>query len=141
MIRILTMRRTHYYVTFYIYISIIYVVHSFLFRIFLLTFFINQIICNRSYNGLNQGDPSSPLLFILFINDIVQNIHAGLDKCFTIDDMQLFLMLYADDAVVFAKSSEVLQSISYEFETYHNVTTFEFYLNDTKLEVVTSFKI
>ena len=41
---------------------------------------------------------------MLFINDIVQNINAGVEKIFTVDDMQLFLMLYADDAVVFAKS-------------------------------------
>ena len=47
---------------------------------------------------------------MLFINNIVQNINVGLDQIFTIDDLQLFLMLYADDAVVFAKSPEALQS-------------------------------
>ena len=57
-----------------------------------------------SFNGLKQGDPSSPLLFMLFINHIVQNINVGLDQIFIVDDMKLFLMLYADDAVVFAKS-------------------------------------
>ena len=48
---------------------------------------------------------------MLFINDIVQNIKADSNDIFTVDDMQLFLLLYCDDAVVFAKSPEVLQSM------------------------------
>ena len=40
---------------------------------------------------------------MLFINDIVQNIKADSNDIFTVDDMQLFLLLYCDDAVVFAK--------------------------------------
>ena len=69
-----------------------------------------------SYNGLKQADPSSPLLFMLYINDIVQNLNVGLDQIFTIDYLQLSLILYADDVVVFAKSPEVLQSILYDIE-------------------------
>ena len=44
----------------------------------------------NSYNGLKQGDPSSPLLFMLFINDIKQNINTDLNDIFTIDEMRLF---------------------------------------------------
>ena len=107
-----------------------------------------------------QGDPSSPLLSMLFINDIVQNINVGLDQIFTIDDLQLFLMLYADDVVVLAKSSEVLQSILYDIESYCTLwglnintaktkamvfekgrhTRFDFYLNNVKLEIAASIK-
>ena len=110
-----------------------------------------------SFNGLKQGDPSSPLLFMLFINDIVQNINAGVEKILTVDDMQLFLMLYADDVVVFAKSPVALQSILYDIESYCTLwdlkintkktkamifgkgrhTNFDFYINNTKLETVT----
>ena len=55
---------------------------------------------------------------MLFINDFVQNINVGLNNIFTIDEMRLFLLLYADDAFVFAKSPEVLQSILYDIEPY-----------------------
>ena len=69
-------------------------------------------------------------------------------------------MLYADDAVVFAKSPEVLQSILYDIESYCTLwglkiniaktkamvsengrhTHFDFYLNNAKVEIVTSLK-
>lgn len=69
-------------------------------------------------------------------------------------------MLYADDAVIFAKSPEVLQSMLNDIETYcvtwglkinttktkamifekGRNTTYNFYLNHTKLEIVSSFK-
>ena len=114
----------------------------------------------NSYNGLKQGDPSSPLLFMLFINDIKQNINTDLNDIFTIDEMRLFLLLYADDAVVFAKSPEVLQKILNDIESYCTLwglkintrktkamifekgrhTHFDFYLNNVKLELVDSFK-
>ena len=48
----------------------------------------------------------------------MQNTNVGLGQIFTIDDLQLFLILYADDGVVFAKSPEVLQSILYDIESY-----------------------
>ena len=70
------------------------------------------------------------------------------------------MLLYADDAVVFAKSPQALQSILDDIELYCRTwglkintsktktmifekgrhSTYDFYLNDVKLELVTSFK-
>ena len=51
----------------------------------------------------------SPLPFSLFLNDIevtfIQNGLEGLD----IDTFKLFMLLYADDIVIFANSAEQLQ--------------------------------
>ena len=59
----------------------------------------------NSHVGLKQGDPSSPVLFMMFINDIVQHINDDFNE------LRLFILLYADDAVLFAKSPKVLQSL------------------------------
>ena len=97
---------------------------------------------------------------MLFINDIIQNINTDLNDIFTIDEMQLFLLLYADDAVVFAKLQKVLQLILNDIESYCTLwglkintrktkamifekgrhTHFDYYLNNVKLELVDSFK-
>ena len=54
----------------------------------------------NSYPGVKQGDPSSSLLFMMFVNDIIANINTNLDGIFTVDELKLFLILYADDQVL-----------------------------------------
>ena len=76
------------------------------------------------------------------------------------EDIRLFLLLYADDQVIFAKSPEALQAMLLDIEHYCNAwglkmntaktktmifekgrhASYDFYLNNTKLEVVKSFK-
>ena len=38
---------------------------------------------------------------MLFVNDIIDNINADLGNIFTLNQMKLFLILYADDQVVY----------------------------------------
>ena len=96
---------------------------------------------------------------MLFINDIVQNINTDINSTFSIDEFQLFMLSYADDAVVFSKSPEGLQSIRNDLALYCRTwglninisktkamifekgrhTTYDFF-NNKKLELVTSFK-
>ena len=113
-----------------------------------------------SHIGLKQGDPSSPLLFMLFVNDIVNNINADLNGVFTINELKLFLILFADDQVVFAKSPQALQSMLNDIENYCETwrlkintsktkamifekgrrTHYDFYIYNTVIDVVDSFK-
>ena len=113
-----------------------------------------------SHIGLKQGDPSSPLMFMLFINDITDSINSNFQNIFTIDELKIFMTLYADDAIVFAKTPDVLQSMLNDIDLYCTTwglkintrktkimifekgrhTSFNFYLNGTKLDIVTSFK-
>ena len=65
--------------------------------------------------GQNQGDPSSSLLFMTFINDIIDNINTDLEGIFTVEEIQLFMLLYADDVVVFICLFEKWDILCYGF--------------------------
>ena len=62
----------------------------------------------NSQLGVKQGDPSSSLLFMMFVNDILANINSDLEGIFSIDEVKLFLLAYADDQVLFSTSPTTL---------------------------------
>ena len=119
---------------------------------------------SRSFNVLNgvkQGYPLSPLLFIFFINDMMDNIKPDTDlDVFYIDNLPSFALMYADDAVIFSKSKTGLQNMLDKLNVYckrwnlkvnvdkTKVMIFEkgrntfvdIYFDGTKLELVASFK-
>jgi hypothetical protein len=114
----------------------------------------------HSYIGVKQGDPASSILCLFFLNDILNSIHSDMDGIVSIDDLKLFLLLFADDAALFATNPNTLQSMLCNVETYCQTwklrlntkktkimifergrpTSYNFYLYNTKLEVVDSFK-
>ena len=75
----------------------------------------------------------SPILFIFFINDIVSCVNTDTDM-FSIDDIYVFMLLYADDAVVFAKSAESLQNILNNIQDYCD--TWNLTINTSKTKVM-----
>ena len=61
------------------------------------------------YIGLMQGEICSPLLFAFFISDIEKSLQENADAGITLDQLSLYLFLFADDAVLFSNTLEGLQ--------------------------------
>ena len=69
------------------------------------------------FTGVRQGENLSPFLFAIFLNDLESYLNSnavpGL-RCEYNDDelyifLKLFILLYADDTVIFGESETVLQ--------------------------------
>lgn len=75
--------------------------------------------------GVKQGDPSSSLLFMLFVNDIMDNINTNLDGIFTINEVKLLSIMFADDQVLFTTSPITLQAMLNYIESYCNTWKLE----------------
>ena len=84
--------------------------------------------------GVKQGDPSSSLLFMMFVNDIVSSINMDLNGIFSTEDMKVFLVLFADDQVIFSTSPTSLQSMLKYIESY--CTAYALKINVAKTKVL-----
>ena len=67
--------------------------------------------------GLFQGETTSPIMFSLFLNDIEQSFQLNLDGL-TLDQINIFLLMFADDAVLLSETKEGLQDLLKELENY-----------------------
>ena len=108
-----------------------------------------------SCNGVRQGENLSPILFSIFLNDLVQHMSGSFDglECLsnsirdrlsddTIDVyLKLYLLLYADDTVVFAESAADLQLALNSMHDYCNTWKLEVNIAKTKVVVFSKGKI
>jgi len=110
--------------------------------------------------GVRQGECLSPILFILFINDMEEQMSRNFEGI-DMGTLKLMLLLYADDTVIFGDSPDNLQAglnamtdfcrdrkitINHEktkimiFEKRQHVPDFIWTLDGNNLEVVSEFK-
>jgi len=91
--------------------------------------------------GVKQGEPLSSLLFIFFINDITEDLRISNDRindCISLNGFLVYLLLFADDTVLFAKTHEALQFLLDKLLIYCSKWKIE--VNKDKTEVVVFHK-
>ena len=114
----------------------------------------------NSFMGVKQGDSLSSILCLFFLNDILENINSNVNGILSLDEEQLFMLMFADDGIVFSENPESLQLMLNDIERYCHewklklnvnktkIMIFEkgrptyhhFVLNNSVIEVVNSFK-
>ena len=83
--------------------------------------------------GVRQGDPASPILFKLFINDI--GSYIGEENAPTLNGMKLSHLLYADDIVLLADNEKQLQKAVKGVEKFCNDWSLKVNTDKTKVMV------
>lgn len=86
--------------------------------------------------GVKQGEPLYPLLFLFFINDIIDDISTDTaDGIVTLNDYLIYLILFADDTVLFGKTPEILQHLLDKLFIYCRKWNIEVNIDKTKVVV------
>ena len=82
-----------------------------------------------------QGEVLSPFLFSLFINDLEVYLQQNQDAGLSLEQLSIYLLLFADDAVILSDSIQGLQSSLNYLEMYCNKWNLSVNIDKTKIVV------
>ena len=105
--------------------------------------------------GVRQGKNLSPILFSIFLNDLTEFISHAYDGLANVADMakillsindtevylKLYILLYADDTVIFAESATVLQAALNAMYLYCKSWDLEVNTTMTKITIFANRKL
>ena len=83
--------------------------------------------------GVKQGEPLSPLLFILFINDIKDCINVQNLSNADLHLLSVFMLIFADDIVLFTTNPVSLQNQLNNLYLYSTKWGLKININKTKI--------
>ena len=88
--------------------------------------------------GVKQGEPLSPFLFLMYINDLFECLKN--DQEINIDELSIILLLFADDLVLIAKSAKDMQMLLNKMHSYCTEWKLNVNINKTKVMIFSKKK-
>jgi len=90
--------------------------------------------------GVRQGENLSPILFSLFLNDLENFLQSKIDGINVKEDitvlLKLFILLYADDTVIFSDNKADLQNALTYFKEYCDRWKLNINVTKTKIMII-----
>ncbi|KAK6172852.1 hypothetical protein SNE40_016429 [Patella caerulea] len=85
--------------------------------------------------GLMQGESISHTLYSLYVRDIEGALESGNCEYLTINDVNLYLLMYADDTVLLSESPENLQNMLNTLSNYCYENNLNVNVNNSKIVI------